>query len=81
MAKGYRSRWFVLDNGILSYYRTQEDEGKASRGSINMSVAIVSGPNTDKLKFSIDNKLGKSFPSFYLKGNRKRLVSCIICRS
>ena len=49
----------------------RSDEGKASRGSINMSVAIVSGPNTDKLKFNVDNKLGKSFPSFYLKGNRK----------
>ncbi|KAK4054159.1 hypothetical protein OIV83_001185 [Microbotryomycetes sp. JL201] len=68
VARGYRSRWFVLDNGVLSYYRTQEDEGKASRGSINMGVAHVT-QGSDKLKFSIENKLGKSFPSFYLKGN------------
>ncbi|KAM0789557.1 hypothetical protein ACM66B_000368 [Microbotryomycetes sp. NB124-2] len=68
VARGYRSRWFVLDNGVLSYYRTQEDEGKASRGSINMAVANVM-TGSDKLKFSIENKLGKSFPSFYLKGN------------
>ncbi|KAK4054372.1 hypothetical protein OIO90_003605 [Microbotryomycetes sp. JL221] len=68
VARGYRSRWFVLDNGVLSYYRTQEDEGKASRGSINMGVANIVTHN-DKLKFSIENQLGKSFPSFYLKGN------------
>jgi oxysterol-binding protein 1 len=91
MARGYRTRWFVLDNGelvsspfisprtkltspfagVLSYYRTQEDEGKASRGSINMSVANVVAPGVDKLKFEVNNKLGKSFPSFWLKGNRE----------
>ncbi|GAA5910494.1 OSBP family protein [Sporobolomyces salmoneus] len=68
MARGWRSRWFVLDNGMLSYYRTQEDEGKASRGSISMSVARISA-ESDKLKFTVSNKLGKSLPSFYLKGN------------
>lgn len=56
--------------GTLSYYRTQEDEGKASRGSISMAVAQVSPPGTDKLKFEVNNKLGKSFPSFFLRGNR-----------
>ncbi|GAA5952324.1 hypothetical protein JCM21900_003782 [Sporobolomyces salmonicolor] len=69
MARGWRSRWFVLENGVLSYYRSQEDEGKASRGSISMSVARVAPPETDKLKFTVSNKLGKSMPSFYLKGN------------
>ncbi|KAM0748994.1 hypothetical protein T439DRAFT_316102 [Meredithblackwellia eburnea MCA 4105] len=69
MARGYKPRWFVLERGVLSYYRSQEDEGKASRGSINMSVARVLPPGADKLKFEVTNKLGKSFPSFYLKGN------------
>ncbi|GAA6017217.1 hypothetical protein JCM11491_001856 [Sporobolomyces phaffii] len=69
MARGWRSRWFVLDNGVLSYYRSQEDEGKASRGSISMSVARVHAGESDKLKFTVSNKLGKSLPSFYLKGN------------
>ncbi|GAA5871264.1 hypothetical protein JCM16303_000699 [Sporobolomyces ruberrimus] len=69
MARGWRSRWFVLDNGTLSYYRSQEDEGKASRGSISMSVAKIHSGEADKLKFTVSNKLGKSLPSFYLKGN------------
>lgn len=40
-----------------------------------MSVARISG-EADKLKFTVSNKLGKSLPSFYLKGNREfsRLV-------
>ncbi|SGY27552.1 BQ5605_C124g13324 [Microbotryum silenes-dioicae] len=69
MARGYRSRWFVLSNGVLSYYRSQEDEGKASRGSINMGVAQIVTSASDKLKFEVNNKLGKSFPSFFLKGS------------
>lgn len=56
--------------GTLSYYRSQEEEGKASRGAISMSVARILPPGPDKLKFEISNKLGKSFPSFWLKGNR-----------
>ncbi|GAA5919977.1 hypothetical protein JCM6882_004144, partial [Rhodosporidiobolus microsporus] len=69
MAKGYRSRWFVLDNGVLSYYQSQEDEGKATRGSISMAVAQIAPPGSEKLKFTVSNKLGKSMPQFYLKGN------------
>lgn len=68
---GYKPRWFVLENGVLSYYRHQEDEGRASRGSISMSVAKLDPPGSDKLKFTVSNKLGgKSAPAFYLKGNR-----------
>ncbi|GAA6055777.1 hypothetical protein JCM3770_004796 [Rhodotorula araucariae] len=67
---GYKPRWFVLENGNLAYYRSQEDEGRASRGSISMSVAKLDPPGTDKLKFTVSNKLGgRSAPAFYLKGN------------
>ncbi|GAA6054540.1 hypothetical protein NBRC10513_006078 [Rhodotorula toruloides] len=69
VAKGYKPRWFVLDNGHLSYYRSQEDEGKASRGSINMSIAKIDPPGTDKLKFTVGSRLGKTSPALYLKGN------------
>ncbi|GAA6003099.1 hypothetical protein JCM10207_001988 [Rhodosporidiobolus poonsookiae] len=69
MAKGWKQRWFVLDNGILSYYQSSDDEGKASRGSISMAVAQITPPGTDKLKFTVSNKHSKSLPSFYLKGN------------
>ncbi|GAA5826399.1 hypothetical protein JCM11251_002351 [Rhodosporidiobolus azoricus] len=69
VAKGYRPRWFVLDNGVLSYFHSQEDEGKATRGSISMAVAQIQPPGSEKLKFTVSNKLGKSMPQFYLKGN------------
>lgn len=76
MARGYRSRWFVLDNGVLSYYRSQDDEGKASRGSISMAVARLVPPSSaDGYKFEVNNSLGKSFPSFWLKGNHPVEVS------
>lgn len=38
-----------------------------------MSVAQVQAPGQDKLKFEVTNKLEKSFPSFWLKGNRTSL--------
>jgi hypothetical protein len=69
----------VARAGILSYYRSQEDEGRASRGSINMTVARVLPPGSDKLKFEVSNKLGKSFPSFFLKGNRACLSRDRLC--
>ncbi|KAH9475771.1 Oxysterol-binding protein-like protein 1 [Psilocybe cubensis] len=41
VAKGYNTRWFVLRNGVLSYYRHQDDETVASRGSISMKTAVL----------------------------------------
>jgi oxysterol-binding protein 1 len=55
--------------GYLTYYRHQEDEGKAARGMISMSVARVQGPTEDKLKFEVSSTTGK-FPRFYLKASR-----------
>ncbi|MBW0483706.1 hypothetical protein O181_023421 [Austropuccinia psidii MF-1] len=71
MARGYSTRWIVLDKGFLSYYREQKDEGKTLRGSIAMSVAIVAGPEVtkDKLRFEVSSKLSNSYPRFYLKGS------------
>jgi hypothetical protein len=69
MARGYRSRWFVLKDGILSYYRHPDDEGKASKGSISMSVAEIHTRGND-LKFEISSNLGKAYGSFWLKGDR-----------
>ncbi|KWU44499.1 hypothetical protein RHOSPDRAFT_18065, partial [Rhodotorula sp. JG-1b] len=68
LAKGYKPRWFVLDNGVLSYYRNQSDEGNVSRGSISMTVAKVEPPSADKLKFVVGSKIDRS-SSVYLKGN------------
>ncbi|XP_015254555.1 PREDICTED: oxysterol-binding protein 1-like isoform X2 [Cyprinodon variegatus] len=40
--KGYQRRWFVLSNGLLSYYRTQAEMGHTCRGTINLATAAIS---------------------------------------
>ncbi|KAF9070162.1 Oxysterol-binding protein-domain-containing protein [Rhodocollybia butyracea] len=63
VAKGYNTRWFVLRGGILSYYRHQQDETVASRGSISMKTAVMK-VNSDKLRFEIHSSApSKSYPS------------------
>nr|XP_036849269.1 oxysterol-binding protein 2 isoform X1 [Manis javanica] len=37
--KGYQRRWFVLSNGLLSYYRNQGEMAHTCRGTINLSTA------------------------------------------
>ncbi|KAG6853426.1 hypothetical protein C0991_004539, partial [Blastosporella zonata] len=44
VAKGYNTRWFVLKNGVLSYYRHQSDELIASRGSVSLKSAVLKLP-------------------------------------
>lgn len=61
----------ISETGILSYYRHPDDEGRASKGSISMSVAVLHGAGPDKLKFEVSSNLGKAYPSFWLKANRK----------
>ncbi|XP_039188441.1 oxysterol-binding protein 2 isoform X2 [Crotalus tigris] len=39
--KGYQRRWFVLSNGLLSYYRTQAEMAHTCRGTINLSMAHI----------------------------------------
>ncbi|KAK9899188.1 hypothetical protein P389DRAFT_168108 [Cystobasidium minutum MCA 4210] len=78
MARGYRTRFFVLHNGHISYYRDAEEQGQTSRGTISMSVAQVelssstysgsSSAASEKTTFTISTKLGKS-PRWFLKAN------------
>uniref|UniRef100_A0A3Q2XTN8 Oxysterol-binding protein n=1 Tax=Hippocampus comes TaxID=109280 RepID=A0A3Q2XTN8_HIPCM len=39
--KGYQRRWFVLSNGLLSYYRTQAEMGHTCRGTIPLATAHI----------------------------------------
>ncbi|XP_029962615.1 pleckstrin homology domain-containing family A member 3 isoform X2 [Salarias fasciatus] len=38
---GWQPRWFVLENGVISYYDSEDDVGKGSKGSIKMSVCDI----------------------------------------
>ncbi|KAK2740448.1 hypothetical protein FQN57_006075 [Myotisia sp. PD_48] len=63
---GYKLRWFVLEDGVLSYYKHQDDAGSACRGAINMRIAKLNMDAQDKTRFEI---LGKSSVKYHLKAN------------
>ncbi|KAF9540781.1 hypothetical protein EC957_003754 [Mortierella hygrophila] len=63
-ASGYKARWFVLEDGILSYFHNQEDAGNACRGSINLRIAKVWIDSSDKQRFDI---IGKGSIRYHLK--------------
>ncbi|KAK2745183.1 hypothetical protein FQN55_006307 [Onygenales sp. PD_40] len=63
---GYKLRWFVLEDGVLSYYKHQDDAGSACRGAINMRIATLHMDAQDKTRFEI---LGKSSVKYHLKAN------------
>ena len=66
--KGYRSRWFVLENGVLSYYKNQDDTEDACRGSINMRVGNIKFEKADAQSFTVK---GKGNVRYNLKANHK----------
>ena len=40
---GWQPRWFVLEVGVLAYYKSQEEVGLGSRGSVKMACCEISG--------------------------------------
>jgi ankyrin repeat protein len=65
---GYKLRWFVLEDGVLSYYKHQDDTGSACRGAINMRIAKLFMDPQDKQRFEIQ---GKSSVKYHLKANHQ----------
>jgi oxysterol-binding protein 1 len=63
---GYKLRWFVLEDGVMSYYKHQDDAGSACRGAINMRIARLHMDAQDKTRFEIH---GKSSVKYHLKAN------------
>ncbi|XP_046860058.1 pleckstrin homology domain-containing family A member 8-like isoform X2 [Xenia sp. Carnegie-2017] len=47
---GWQLRWFVLDHGVLSYYKSQDDVKLGSRGSVKMGCCDVTAQSGDPLK-------------------------------
>ncbi|KAI1006379.1 Oxysterol [Podosphaera aphanis] len=66
--RGYQLRWFVLEDGVLSYYKYQEDAGSACRGAINMRIANIHMDPAEKTRFDI---IGKSSVKYNLKANHE----------
>ncbi|XP_037946907.1 oxysterol-binding protein 1 isoform X2 [Teleopsis dalmanni] len=51
--KGYQRRWFVLSNGVLSYYRNQAEINHTCRGTISLHGALIH--TVDSCTFAISN--------------------------
>ncbi|KIJ15782.1 hypothetical protein PAXINDRAFT_114163 [Paxillus involutus ATCC 200175] len=74
VARGYNTRWFVLKDGILSYFRHQEDESVASRGAISMKTAILKvGTGAEKTRFEVHSTPSRGHTSgvqkWYMRAN------------
>ncbi|XP_043823520.1 oxysterol-binding protein 2 isoform X2 [Dromiciops gliroides] len=50
--KGYQRRWFVLSNGLLSYYRNQGEMAYSCRATINLSTAHFDGEDSCNILLS-----------------------------
>lgn len=68
-ASGYKLRWFILDSqGILSYYKNQDDINSNCRGSINLKNCRLHLDSSEKLKFEILGIKNANI-KWHLKGN------------
>ncbi|XP_040196651.1 pleckstrin homology domain-containing family A member 3-like [Rana temporaria] len=50
---GWQPRYFVLDGGILSYYDSQDDVGKGSKGSVKMAVCEIRVHQADSCRMDL----------------------------
>ena len=62
--QGWQSRYVVLVDGTLSYFKSQEDTNFGCRGSISLLQAVISVHEYDELRFDV--KLGNY--AFYFRG-------------
>ena len=74
--KGYQRRWFVLSNGLLSYYRSQAEMAHTCRGTINLGGAFIN--TEDSCNFVVSNG---DTQTFHLKASseveRQRWVTAL----
>ncbi|KAM8858490.1 pleckstrin homology domain-containing family A member 3 isoform 2-T2 [Spinachia spinachia] len=50
---GWQPRWFVLEGGVISYYDSEDDVVKGSKGSIKMSVCDIKVHPTDSARLEL----------------------------
>lgn len=50
---GWQTRWFVLENGILSYYKSQEEVKQGSKGSVKVSVCQINVNQVDRTRLDL----------------------------
>ncbi|KAL4714189.1 hypothetical protein ACJJTC_008543 [Scirpophaga incertulas] len=50
---GWQTRWFILENGILSYYKSQEEVNQGCKGSVKVSVCQINVNNIDNTRLDL----------------------------
>uniref|UniRef100_A0A0A9X0H2 Pleckstrin homology domain-containing family A member 3 n=1 Tax=Lygus hesperus TaxID=30085 RepID=A0A0A9X0H2_LYGHE len=50
---GWQTRWFVLHDGILSYYRSAEDVNQGCKGSVKVSAIQIAVSNVDSTRMDL----------------------------
>ncbi|KAJ0180422.1 hypothetical protein K1T71_003826 [Dendrolimus kikuchii] len=50
---GWQTRWFILENGILSYYKSQEEVVQGCKGSVKVSVCQINVNNIDNTRLDL----------------------------
>lgn len=66
---GFKTRWFVLEDGVLSYYRSPEEEGRQARGVIHMRHAVIVPDRKERNRFEIVSKSSKDTMRWYLRSS------------
>jgi len=61
---GWQPRWFVLDNGVLSYYKSQEEVNQGCKGSVKVSACEIQVHPTDITRLDL---VVPSEQHFYVK--------------
>uniref|UniRef100_A0A672QNY8 Oxysterol binding protein 2 n=1 Tax=Sinocyclocheilus grahami TaxID=75366 RepID=A0A672QNY8_SINGR len=73
--KGYQRRWFVLSNGLLSYYRTQAEMAHTCRGTITLATVHIEVGDTCHFVLTSG---GRSYHlKAYSEGECQRWVSAL----
>ncbi|KAL0841932.1 hypothetical protein ABMA28_014162 [Loxostege sticticalis] len=50
---GWQTRWFILENGIISYYKSQEEVNQGCKGSVKVSVCQINVNNIDNTRLDL----------------------------
>ncbi|WFD18546.1 hypothetical protein MCAP1_000750 [Malassezia caprae] len=66
---GYKVRWFVLENGVLSYYRGPDDEGRQARGVMHLRYVTIVPDRKERNRFEIINSKGKDATRWFLRSS------------
>ena len=80
---GWQPRWFVLNDGVLSYYKSLEEVGQGCKGSINVASCEIQLHSTDtnRLDLSIPGEQVTKFPDIAGREIRRLFLQHIYVRA